>query len=494
MNRIEISYGDLEHAISGIDRILGRDVPGMERELGGAAREAANLTFASVTTIPAAQGEVATNEAELTGLKMRIQSLISATEQWDSTSALRLEGLTLGLNVQFDTYGNPKVYDWSAMVARLGAREIDRIFATLHNPDGTYNWEAIKEILSRSAREISELEYIALVRLLLEMPIESLEVLVNSHLNLQFTRARSEMPHQGIGMVRWGVDIEIFRVLQHHANQTLWGGGSVAQFERLFFLGSIMEMEFRVQNMVRRFESDPILNLRVLEDGSIAVGQIRGSGIVHDTRIVGRQRISWLLQNLSLSEIAQIGNFRSGSTNITTNATRFAFAFGFAELNGFFPGGEDDDRSWVGTDVNAMRHMFWMGFIAAEFDGDIARGLGNAHEADPHILQRIVDPFRHQFHCIDTADLVADLLNNEIGISIGTSTENLTMSEVARLTLTHAYEQGFHVVGQRDGRFVVEVRQLTSEEYTQAVDTFHTLDANGFPPDHPRRYDQGTSY
>ena len=166
-NKIAIKYDDLESAVSGIDGILTTEIPDMEQELRRATSEANALTFASVTTIPAAQRQVMEHRHELGALKSRINKLSETTHQWEHETASLFESLTMGIPVEFDENGEPKATDWSTMVSALGERqgwESTEYILKYIMPDGEPNWEAIKELLGRETATLTDAELGALAK------------------------------------------------------------------------------------------------------------------------------------------------------------------------------------------------------------------------------------------------------------------------------------------------------------------------------------------
>jgi len=172
------------------------------------------------------------------------------------------------------------------------------------------------------------------------------------------------------------------------------------------------------------------------------------------------------------------GRYSDTGTNITSNAVRIADELGLQSDNKFGVKGLSGD----GTMVNALRHVVWLSVNSARYGETVSRKLGNAHEEDPHALGRIVDPFKHRFNDLREADTVADLLNNEIGINIGNTGENLSLKEATALALEHAHNHGVHVVAFHNGHYVVELKRILIDDYNQALEYLAGLDENGFPP------------
>ena len=336
-----------------------------------------------------------------------------------------------------------------------------------------YDWDAIMELMRRPAGELNSVEYQALAVLLLRMSIEDLEKFFNLNLQVQNT---SHLGDEGTAFTI-AVDNEHLIHIQGYMNVMLWNGGSEDEFARLFLVGKMMQTSFVTINPIGQSTiPSSIISLSQSPDGAIVV--IPGERISARPNQIGRQTHMFVARHPIIAR--RIGDFSQGSTNITTNATRIAFAFGFSNDNGFGIAGQEGE----GTMVNALRHVVWQSVIATRYGEDIASRIGYAHEYDPQLLERIANPLMHRFDCLQSADTAADLLNNRIGIDIGTSGENLSLIEVTELSLAHAYEYGFYVVILHGDHFAIELQQLTSEEYNRALQELATLDANGFPPNH----------
>ncbi len=171
----------------------------------------------------------------------------------------------------------------------------------------------------------------------------------------------------------------------------------------------------------------------------------------------------------------KIGEVKSGegNTNISTNASRFSWAFDFK-----------DNEVGEGSEVNAFRHAIWMATITNKWGENTALRVGNSHEKNHQALNGINDVYTHKFDSMSEADEAVDLLNNIIGREIGKSSKpNGTMKDIAKDVLNYYHTQGLNVVQETDGGFVIVKEKLSKERYEEAIRTLETLDDNGFPPD-----------
>jgi hypothetical protein len=165
-----------------------------------------------------------------------------------------------------------------------------------------------------------------------------------------------------------------------------------------------------------------------------------------------------------------VGSVSSGSTNISTNAARFA-------TNDL---GLKETKSHEGSEVNAFRHTLWQSKIARDYGPRIAKQIGNAHEENPFAIS---GPNRNitSFPTESKADESCDLRNNEIGRSIGTSSDPQKMNELALKVIEH-----FHTVGlwvsekQADGTWSIRQRTISDATYKEARARLLLLNENGF--------------
>lgn len=127
MQKIAISYADLEDADTEIGLITDNDVPNMETALSDASEAAGNITMASIEVSPA-QNSVTAFQDELTGLSGRITDLIETAQEWDSNTVALFDSICLGLDVRFDAGGNVMAADWDSLLVRLQEPSMESIF------------------------------------------------------------------------------------------------------------------------------------------------------------------------------------------------------------------------------------------------------------------------------------------------------------------------------------------------------------------------------
>lgn len=169
---------------------------------------------------------------------------------------------------------------------------------------------------------------------------------------------------------------------------------------------------------------------------------------------------------------AEIGAVSSGSTNISTNAARFA-------TNDL---GLQENASREGTEVNAFRHTLWQSQIATNYGDQIAHEVGNAHEADPFAING-ANRNTTTFATRALADQSCDLRNNEIGRSLGDSSDPRQMNALALRVLDYFHSTGLWVAErQGNGTWQITQRRLPDDRYQVARARLLQLNANGFDP------------
>jgi RHS repeat-associated protein len=147
-------------------------------------------------------------------------------------------------------------------------------------------------------------------------------------------------------------------------------------------------------------------------------------------------------------------------TNISSNAARIA-------RNTKLSKGD-------GGEINAVRHAVWQSSITIAFGEKIAKEVGDAHEDNPCAgntkgIKTLAD-----------ADRTADILNNEIGRTIGKNNPNASLKDLALKALEYFNTNGlFTAQKQSDGTYNVEQTKLSDDEYKKAKNNVDKLDRLG---------------
>jgi len=169
---------------------------------------------------------------------------------------------------------------------------------------------------------------------------------------------------------------------------------------------------------------------------------------------------------------SRIGSFKSGSTNISSVASRIAR---HAAEDGNMTTG-------IGTERNALRHGIWSAMIRTEFEGGISKRATNVHEGIAILAKNKID-FTRDFSSknAELADSVADYLNNQIGTGIAENNPDATPLEIAGLVLTEFRDNGMHTSNRdENGNYSISKSRISQAQHENAMRTLETLDANGF--------------
>ncbi len=88
----------------------------------------------------------------------------------------------------------------------------------------------------------------------------------------------------------------------------------------------------------------------------------------------------------------------------------------------------DLDGDYAGGQVDALRHILWMALITSSFNAKTARKIGILHEESNKIdfkKGKLED-----YQLPDSASMMMDLLNNEIGIDLGLRLTGITIESL----------------------------------------------------------------
>ena len=158
----------------------------------------------------------------------------------------------------------------------------------------------------------------------------------------------------------------------------------------------------------------------------------------------------------------------SHSTNISSNAARFAINSGLSE-----------NDTHEGSERNAMRHVTWSAIITSKYGNDIAKQVGDSHEEEPsaNLNQK---SFTGK-NAMDQADQTVDLLNNNIGRQIGSDNSGATAKDLATAALNEFHTNGLYTATvNKDGSITISKTKLSDKEYKADLKKLNSLDANGY--------------
>lgn len=127
-----------------------------------------------------------------------------------------------------------------------------------------------------------------------------------------------------------------------------------------------------------------------------------------------------------------------------------------------------------GAERNAYRHTLWQAIITNAMDEKQARKIGNAHEC------RSAYDATKLYTSLDEVDTTIDLMNNEIGRSIGAKNKGASNKEMALMVLNEFRDNGLWVgVQQADGLYKVQKKRITQEQYDAALKELNKKGNNG---------------
>ena len=179
------------------------------------------------------------------------------------------------------------------------------------------------------------------------------------------------------------------------------------------------------------------------------------------------------------SAAINIGEVKHNSSNISTVATRFA-------TRGEILLGSANNQDDRGSQNGAFRHTLWQAAITSMYGESVAKQAGNAHEKNPS-----VDLSQHYFSNLDEADQVVDLLNNQIGRSIGKQNTGANMNELAQIVLSEFESNGLYTASQMaEGKYVITLNRISESQYIQLKSIFENLNCYGRTPEEQGDIDQ----
>jgi RHS repeat-associated protein len=181
-----------------------------------------------------------------------------------------------------------------------------------------------------------------------------------------------------------------------------------------------------------------------------------------------------------------IGEYVRGSTNISTNATRFATTGSI--LQGTKATRENPEE---GSQNGAFRHTLWQATITSKFGAGIAKEAGDAHEENPS-----AETGSQMVFSLAEADQAVDLSNNIIGREIGAANPDLGMKDLATKVLDTFKTDGLYTatkikVGQDQTQdaYTVTRTKLSDDQYNKMSSALSGLNDNGRTPSQQKAQD-----
>ncbi len=153
-----------------------------------------------------------------------------------------------------------------------------------------------------------------------------------------------------------------------------------------------------------------------------------------------------------------------GYTNIGTNAVRFSCAMG------------PNNDTKTGGITNALRHTLWSASMSAKYGKNVAKEATNSHEDNPNLTGGV-------FYDELTADSRADMLNNDIGIKIGSGKNKFDMKELSSEILETYHNDGLWQTEKgKNGLWFIKKVKLPEAQYNKAKEELEKCNKDGFRP------------
>ncbi len=111
------------------------------------------------------------------------------------------------------------------------------------------------------------------------------------------------------------------------------------------------------------------------------------------------------------------------------------------------------DAYTSGGKLDAFRHVFYFAAFAQKIKPKKVLKLGKAHEKTNHL-----DFKRGKFEnevMADSISCVMDLLNNEVGVKLGSENKNLSLEELKQKVMELINKgDAYHILRDKEGRFI----------------------------------------
>jgi len=185
-----------------------------------------------------------------------------------------------------------------------------------------------------------------------------------------------------------------------------------------------------------------------------------------------------------------IGTYKKGGSNISTNATRFSTRGTSADSKSVLNENVTAGQEGEGSQINAFRHTLWQATIASKYDEDIAREAGDAHEDNPDAIQgqNYSQLISKKFGTMKEADKTIDLSNNQVGRKIGEANKGASMKDLALKVLDAFAETGLYPSYKDDnGNIRMTASKINPEQFKQLQEAFKKLDNNGRTKDESKK-------
>ena len=132
-------------------------------------------------------------------------------------------------------------------------------------------------------------------------------------------------------------------------------------------------------------------------------------------------------------------------------------------------------RGAEGNFRNAIRHTLWQAMLTNELGAEQAERIGDVHESGP-----TADMSQRYFRNMEEADKVVDLLNNEIGRSIGERNKGADNVTMARKVALELYNNGLWTASMNsDNTVSIQKTRISKSDYLKMVNEIKKLNRYG---------------
>jgi hypothetical protein len=131
----------------------------------------------------------------------------------------------------------------------------------------------------------------------------------------------------------------------------------------------------------------------------------------------------------------------------------------------------------------AFRHALWSASITSEYGKDVAADITNAHEGIKTGEHSQIDFSKAFSGDMNLADNIVDLLNNEVGQSIGEKNSGQDSKSLANAVINVFQNEGlWTATSNEDGSITISRTKISSDQADAARKRVSGLDGNGMSP------------
>ena len=194
----------------------------------------------------------------------------------------------------------------------------------------------------------------------------------------------------------------------------------------------------------------------------------------------GKQSVAEWIAGIKNPWIASDAKFKKGGNNIGTTATRFAYQGSSPEAKfGMFTSENQSKKKGKGTgSANAIRHIGLSAMLHNKYSGD-PKGVNevlDAHEGNVDL-----DLTKRQADDYNSADMLVDALNNDLGEKIGKSLDpKSSRKDVFKAIIKEGAENGVYQAfyNEKSKKYDIKREKLSAKQVRAAHDVISKKDEN----------------